>query len=115
MSGQITTHALDTAMGGGAGGLKVAVRRLSPEPADLGEVTLDGGGRGVLVPSGALRAGVYELTFKLGDYRRAQGMVLDNPPFLDEAPVRFGVSDPAAHWHVPLLFSPFGYTTYRGG
>lgn len=115
MSGQITTHALDTAMGCGAAGLKVRVRRLTPDPLDLGEVTLDGGGRGVLVPSGALREGVYEITFRLGEYRRAQKMALDDPPFLDEAPVRFGVSDAGAHWHVPLLFSPFSYSTYRGG
>lgn len=115
MSGQITTHALDTAMGRGAAGLKVLVRRLSPEPVDFGELVLDAGGRGVLVPPGALTEGVYELTFKLGDYRRGQGMPLDEPPFLDEAPVRFGVADAALHWHVPLLFSPFSYSAYRGG
>jgi 5-hydroxyisourate hydrolase len=115
MSGQITTHALDTAMGCGAAGLKVLVRRLTPEPFDFGEVVLDDGGRGVLVPPGALVEGVYELTFKLGDYRRGQGMALDEPPFLDEAPIRFGVADADLHWHVPLLFSPFSYSTYRGG
>jgi 5-hydroxyisourate hydrolase len=115
MIGKITTHALDTVKGGGAGGLRVEVRRLSPDPFDFGEQALDSGGRGVLVAEGALRPGVYELTFKIGDYHRAQGLSAAEPRFLDEAPIRFGVNDPDAHWHVPLLFSPFGYSTYRGG
>ncbi len=115
MKGKITTHALDTVKGGGAGGLRVKISRLSPDPFDFSEVALDSGGRGILIPAGALRAGVYELTFKIGDYHRAQGVDAKEPRFLDEVPIRFGVSDPDAYWHVPLLFSPFSYTTYRGG
>ena len=61
-----------------------------------------------------MQAGIYELVFRAGDYRRAQKEVLDSPPFLDEIVVRFGVSDPAGNYHVPLLLSPYGYTTYRG-
>jgi 5-hydroxyisourate hydrolase len=115
MKGKITTHALDTVKGGGAGGLKVKIARLSPDPFDFGEKALDSGGRGILIPAGALRAGVYELTFKIGDYHRAQGLSGTEPRFLDEAPIRFGVDDPDAYWHIPLLFSLFSYSTYRGG
>jgi 5-hydroxyisourate hydrolase len=115
MTGHLTTHALDTGAGCGAAGLKVQVRRLGPEPHDFGEIALDEGGRGLLVAPGAFSPGVYELAFKVGDYQRTKGAVLDQPAFLEEAPIRFGVSDAAGHWHVPLLFSLFGYTTYRGG
>ena len=115
MAGQLTSHALDTVSGHGAAGLKVEVRRLRPEAEALGEVELDGGGRGVLVAGEALLAGVYELVFKVGDYHRACGMILAEAPFLDEVPVRFAVADADAHCHVPILISLYGYTTYRGG
>lgn len=113
-SGRLTTHALDTARGCGAAGLAVELSRISPSPAALGRVTLDEGGRGVLIAEG-LQAGVYELAFRVADYHRALGLDLPDPPFLDVVPIRFGVADPGAHYHVPLLISPYGYSTYRGG
>jgi 5-hydroxyisourate hydrolase len=59
-------------------------------------------------------AGTYELVFHAGDYLRAQGITLTEPAFLDVIPIRFGISDITAHYHVPLLISPYGYSTYRG-
>ena len=114
MSGKLTTHVLDIVLGGGAGGLKLWVARLSPNRTEIGEVELDAGGRAELVSGDAFEAGVYELSFRVGDYHRGRGLV-DGEAFLEEVPVRFRVSDPEAHCHVPLLISLFGYSTYRGG
>ena len=112
MAGQLTTHVLDTVSGLGAAGLRVQLRR--PEPAaELADIVLDARGRGVLFE--ALEPGVYELIFHAAAYHRAQGLALSDPPFLDEVAVRFGVAEGAGHWHVPLLLSPFSYSTYRGG
>ena len=112
--GRLTTHALDTARGCGAGGLVVDVRQVLPHAKALGAATLDEGGRGVLLAEG-LEKGVYELVFRVADYHRAIGLDLPDPPFLDVVTIRFGVSDPSVHHHVPILVSPYGYTTYRGG
>ncbi len=114
MAGQLTTHALDIVLGHGAGGLKVWVSRLSPQAAQIGEVELDAGGRAVLAAGEAFEAGVYELSFRVGDYHRAHGLV-EGEAFLEEVPVRFRVTDAGAHCHVPLLISLYGYSTYRGG
>jgi hydroxyisourate hydrolase len=110
MTGGLTTHALDTVAGKGAGGLRVELRRGGDTLADL---ILDQGGRGALAET--LEAGRYELVFHLADYHRAQGVALSDPPFLDEVVIAFGVADPAAHYHVPIVFSPNAYSTYRGG
>lgn len=59
-------------------------------------------------------AGTYELLFRAGDYLRASGIKLPEPAFLDLVPIRFGIADTTAHYHVPLLISPYGYSTYRG-
>ena len=61
-----------------------------------------------------LQPGVYELTFHAGDYFRAAGTELPDPPFLDEVVIRFGIADPSGHYHVPLLLAPYSYSTYRG-
>jgi 5-hydroxyisourate hydrolase len=61
-----------------------------------------------------LRAGRYEIAFHVGDYFRARGVALPEPPFLDVVPVRFAIADASAHYHVPLLASPWAYSTYRG-
>ena len=61
-----------------------------------------------------VNAGVYELVFHAGDYFRAAGMELPDPPFLDEVVIRFGLADAAGHYHIPLLLAPYGYSTYRG-
>ena len=114
MSGQLTTHALDIVLGHGAGGLKVWVRRISPSAAFIGEAEFDSGGRAVLVSGAAFEAGLYELSFHVGDYHRERGLV-EGDAFLEEVPVRFRVADAGAHCHVPLLISLYGYSTYRGG
>ena len=112
MAGQLTTHALDIVLGHGAGGLKVWVRRLPDEA--FGEIELDADGRAVLLAGDRFEAGLYELTFRVGDYHRARGLV-DGEAFLEEVPVRFRVADAAARHHIPLLISLYGYSTYRGG
>jgi 5-hydroxyisourate hydrolase len=112
MAGHLSTHVLDLVLGHGAGKLKVLVRRLPDD--DLGEMELDGHGRAVLVPAGQLQTGLYELAFQVGDYHRARGLV-QGDAFLEEAPVRFRVSDTSVHYHIPLLISLYGYSTYRGG
>ena len=114
MTGQLTTHALDLVLGHGAAGLTVWVKRLSPNPLEIGEVELDGGGRAALASGEAFEAGMYELTFRIGDYHRGRGLV-DGEAFLEEAPVRFRVKDAALHTHIPLLISLYGYSIYRGG
>jgi 5-hydroxyisourate hydrolase len=108
----LTTHVLDTTLGLGAAGMKVRLRRVGTGQAALAEATLDAKGRAVLADQ--LSVGVYELLFEVADYHRARGLDLPEPPFLDQVTVRFGVSDPQMHHHVPLLISPYGYSTYRG-
>jgi 5-hydroxyisourate hydrolase len=110
---KLTTHALDTMRGCGAAGLSVRLTRLSPNPADLGGLTLDDGGRAVL--GEGLEPGVYELVFDVGAYQRGHGLDAGEPPFLDQVPVRFGMGAGLAHYHVPILLNPFGYSIYRGG
>ncbi len=112
MSGRLTTHALDLVLGHGAGGLKVWVRRMPDE--SFGEVELDEGGRAELVSGGRFEAGLYEITFRVGDYHRARGLV-DGEAFLEDVPIRFRVTDATLHCHIPLLVSLYGYSTYRGG
>ncbi len=115
MAGKLTTHVLDTARGTAADGLVVSFRRLAPEPTPPLSVTLDEGGRGTLLAADAMLAGQYEIVFFAADYHRKTGAPLTEPPFLDAVPIRFGISDPASHYHVPLVLSPYGYSTYRGG
>ena len=93
----------------------VIVRRLGPEPHTVAEVSLDVGGRAVLLSGQDFPAGQYELVFQVGAYHRTQGFSGAEPAFLDEVPIRFGVADADTHWHVPLLVSRYGYSTYRGG
>ena len=116
-SGQLTTHVLDTATGQPAAGLRIELFRCDgADRTALCSATTNADGRcdKPLLSGDAMATGTYELVFHVGDYFRAQGTTDGTPPFLDLVPVRFGVSDPAAHYHVPLLASPFGYTTYRG-
>ncbi|MBS1181125.1 MAG: putative transthyretin-like protein,hydroxyisourate hydrolase [Proteobacteria bacterium] len=116
--GRLTTHVLDTAAGRPAAGLRIelwAVR--SNGSRDLvREATTNGDGRvdGPLLSGAALLVGSYELVFHAGDYLRAAGHALADPAFLDIVPIRFGIADASAHYHVPLLISPYGYSTYRG-
>jgi len=116
MTGKLTTHVLDTANGCPAAGIALRLSRLGTDAAVLCTTLTNADGRcdAPLLAGGALRAGQYELVFHVGAYFAARGVQLPDPPFLDEIVLRFGVSDPAAHYHVPLLVSPFGYSTYRG-
>lgn len=116
--GQLTTHVLDTARGRPAGGMVVELWRLADEERTLLVTTrTDANGRtdAPLLAGDALTVGSYELVFAVGAYfAAAREVTVAAPPFLDRVPVRFGVADPAAHYHVPLLVSPWAYSTYRG-
>ena len=111
MAGRLTTHALDQMRGAGAAGLRVTLA--GPGLADAIEITLDRDGRGVLLEAG-LAPGRYALVFHVADYHRSVGVALSDPPFLDQVTIAFGVAEAGMHHHVPLLLSPYGYSTYRG-
>ena len=115
--GRLTTHVLDTVAGRPAGELRLALYRL--DGADrtlLVETSTNADGRvdEPLLEGEAMTRGAYELVFQVGHYFRVKGTDLGNPPFLDEVPIRFGIEDATSHYHVPLLVSPFAYSTYRG-
>ena len=115
--GRLTTHVLDTARGRPAAGLALRLYRLEADGRRLlGSAVTNADGRtdGPLLEGGAFAAGVYEIEFEAGAYHRAAAPAGADPPFLDRVPVRFGISDAGANYHVPLLLSPFGYSTYRG-
>jgi 5-hydroxyisourate hydrolase len=106
---------LDTASGRPATGLQVVLHRLDGGAIEVARGVTNADGRldKPLLEGPALKAGNYEITFHVGDYFRRQGATLADPAFLDVVPIRFGVADDA-HYHVPLLVSPYGYSTYRG-
>lgn len=113
--GRITTHVLDTAAGRPAAGLKVTLTRLDAGPQAIAEAVTNTDGRcdKPLLEGPGFALGRYEIAFHVGEYFRRTGARLPDPPFLEVVPVRFGVSEDR-HYHVPLLVSPFGYSTYRG-
>ena len=114
--GWLSTHILDTARGVPAAGVKIMLYRISGNShKKIAEVVTNADGRtdGPLLAGKEYRVGSYELVFCAGDYLRQTGQVTGETLFLDEIPIRFGISD-AAHYHVPLLLSGFGYSTYRG-
>lgn len=114
--GALTTHVLDTANGTPAAGLKIELwSRNTAEPILLKSTVTNDDGR---LDEAALSGddfveGKYELRFFVGDYFRSKGMGSD-PAFLDVIPLWFGVADRESHYHVPLLVSPYSYSTYRG-
>ncbi len=114
----LTTHVLDTALGKPAEGLAIDLYRLTGETREkLKSVTTNSDGRvdgGPILIGESFKAGEYELVFHAGAYLRRLGVALSEPAFLDIIPIRFGISDTQAHYHVPLLLSPYGYSTYRG-
>jgi 5-hydroxyisourate hydrolase len=110
--GRLTTHVLDTSLGKPASGLKIEVWGKSLLKTIF--TNQDGRADQPLLEGDAFVAGQYELRFFAGDYLRATGMNLVEPLFLDVVPIRFGIADAGQHYHVPLLLSPFGYSTYRG-
>ncbi|MFL6565902.1 MAG: hydroxyisourate hydrolase [Burkholderiales bacterium] len=108
--GRLTTHVLDTARGKPGAGIPVELYRLENEIGTLvAKATTNRDGRtdAPLLEGADLRAGTYQLVFRIGAYFAGEG-------FLDVVPIRFTIADAAAHYHVPLLCSPWGYTTYRG-
>ena len=114
--GRLTTHVLDTARGVPAAGILIVLVRDDGTPTELARVSTNSDGRcdRPLLEGAALTPGIYELRFSAGDYFDKAGVDLPEPKFLDQVIIRFGVSDPDSHYHVPLLLSPFGYSTYRG-
>lgn len=115
--GTLTTHVLDTARGTPAAGMRVDLYRLDgAERSELARVVTNADGRTdqPLVAGGELAAGTYELVFHVGPYFASHLPSGDGTPFLDRVPIRFGVADPEAGYHVPLLVAPFAYSTYRG-
>ncbi len=114
MAGFLTTHVLDTARGCPAAGLRITLRDAAGAVLAEVETNADGRTDAPILPKERFAPGIFELTFHAGDYLRATGQAGDEPLFLDLVPIRFGMSDGAAHYHVPLLLSPHGYSTYRG-
>lgn len=115
--GRLTTHVLDTALGRPAAGLKITLYRLGgASPQKLAEVQTNADGRTAapMLEGAALVPGVYELVFSAGNYLRETEQIEPGVGFLDEIPIRFGIRDARQHYHVPLLLSPFAYSTYRG-
>ena len=117
MDGYVTTHVLDAAQGHPAAGVRIDLFSIDGERRTLVrtvETNADGRTDEPVIPKGALTAGVYELVFHAGSYLEAAGLVDEGPRFLDMIPIRFGVDDAGEHYHVPLLLSPYSYSTYRG-
>lgn len=116
MKGYLTTHVLDTAHGSPGNDIQIDLYRIDAERIWLKTVRTNDDGRcdEPLLAGETFVAGVYELVFSAGDYYRKRGIELPTPAFLDEIVLRFGIADEAEHYHVPLLLSPYSYSTYRG-
>lgn len=115
--GRLTTHVLDTANGRPAAGLAIDLLRIEGERRTfLKSIVTNDDGRGdaPMLEGEDFDKGTYELVFYLGDYFKRLGTKAGEPAFLDLVPVRFGIGDADAHYHVPLLASPYAYSTYRG-
>lgn len=115
--GRLSTHVLDTVSGKPAQGVRID---LSVQDGErwrlLKSVTTNQDGRTdePLLAGDALQAGRYELLFHIAEYFANQEAAMSDPPFLDEIPLRFAIADAAGHYHVPLLATPWSYSTYRG-
>jgi 5-hydroxyisourate hydrolase len=115
--GRLTTHVLNTAGGCPAAGVTIELSVLDGtgwRPLKAVTTNADGRTDEPLLMGDAMKPGQYRLVFHVGDYYRGRGEKLADPPFLDRVPIRFGIADASAHYHVPLLASPWSYTTYRG-
>ncbi|HYE01566.1 MAG TPA: hydroxyisourate hydrolase [Alphaproteobacteria bacterium] len=114
---RLSTHVLDTAHGRPAAGMRLSLHRLDGERRQMVvEATTNADGRteGPLLAGDTIPVGIYELVFHVGDYFAEQGVTLPQPRFLDTVPIRFGIADDVGHYHVPLLVSPWSFSTYRG-
>lgn len=117
MAGRLTTHVLDTARGVPGAGITVTLYAVDgTAQRELVRTRTNANGRtdSPLLEGVAFEAGTYELVFETAAYFRAAGIALADPPFLDAITLRFAIADRAAHYHVPLLVSPWSYSTYRG-
>lgn len=116
--GKLTTHVLDTMHGGPAAGMAVRLYRLEADGRAqlLQSLALNADGRAdaPLLQGESLQVGRYRLVFAVAAYFRGRGVTLPEPAFLDEVPLDFGMADAGSHYHVPLLASPWAYSTYRG-
>jgi len=115
--GHLSTHVLDTAHGCPAAGMRITLQRLDATgPVTLKNLALNHDGRadGPLLDAAAMATGRYRLLFEVAPYFRARGVALSDPPFIDVVQLDFGIADAAGHYHVPLLVSPWSYSTYRG-
>jgi len=114
---RLSTHVLDISRGQPAGNLTLDLYFWNNgQPRHIKTAVTNGDGRTEepLLSGSHLQTGIYEIIFHAGDYFRAVGPELPDPPFLDDIVIRFGISDPSGNYHVPLLCSPYGYSTYRG-
>ena len=115
--GHLSTHVLDTANGCPAAGMKITLQRLEgSQVLTLKALALNADGRaeGPLLDAAEMAVGRYRLLFEVAPYFRARGVTLPEPAFIDTVQLDFGIADAAGHYHVPLLVSPFSYSTYRG-
>jgi 5-hydroxyisourate hydrolase len=114
--GKITTHVLDVARGRPAAGVRIELRTCGDEPRLVRAATTNADGRcdEPLLEGVGLQPGEYDLIFFVGEYFGKLGLDLPRPRFLEEVVIRFGVADPGQHYHVPLLVSPWSFSTYRG-
>ena len=116
--GRLTTHVLDTASGKPAHAIGVSLYALDASGGRrlIKTVATNADGRcdAPLLSGSEMARGAYELVFEVAAYFKAAGVALSDPPFLDVVPIRFGIADDSAHYHVPLLISPYSYSTYRG-
>ena len=114
---RLSTHVLDVARGKPAQGVVIELHILRSDVrhhVTTSTTNADGRTAEPLLSGDSIEAGTYELTFHAADYFRSQGVALTDPPFLDHVIIRFGIADPGGHYHVPLLLSPYSYSTYRG-
>lgn len=116
--GRLSTHVLDTANGCPAPGMKVELYRIDLGGARTliksGATNADGRTDAPLLVDAAFAVGTYELVFDVAAYFKTRGTKTAEPPFLSQVPLRFTIADPNGHYHVPLLVSPWSYSTYRG-
>jgi 5-hydroxyisourate hydrolase len=116
LMGRLTTHVLDTTHGRPGNGMALRLYRCGAKDELVTETRTNADGRcdAPLLQGEAMKPGAYRLEFDVAEYFKKEGVTLPDIPFLDVVPIRFGITDAAVHYHVPLLVSPFGYSTYRG-